>query len=102
MGPMGASPDQLSAELIALGLPPDLRTKILEDARVGQCLLTTAGASPELTAMVADMHTPTWFAVGNSTTDASSTVVHAVRGARQGCTLGAIIFNITYEFALAA
>eukprot|EP00972_Heterocapsa_arctica_P067570 9973762-Heterocapsa_arctica.AAC.1 len=75
---MGASPEQLSSELIALGLPPGLRTNILDDARVGQCLLTRAGASPELTAMVADMHTPTWFAVGNSIIDATSTVVHAV------------------------
>eukprot|EP00972_Heterocapsa_arctica_P079847 11764908-Heterocapsa_arctica.AAC.1 len=48
------------------------------------------------------MHTPTWFAVGKTAIDANTIVVHAIRGARQGCTLGAIMFNITYEFAFAA
>eukprot|EP00972_Heterocapsa_arctica_P093217 13752001-Heterocapsa_arctica.AAC.1 len=52
--------------------------------------------------MVADMHTPTWFAVGKTAINPDTSVVHAIRGARQGCTLGAIIVNITYEFALAA
>eukprot|EP00972_Heterocapsa_arctica_P092536 13647463-Heterocapsa_arctica.AAC.1 len=102
MGPIGATMQQLGVELAALGLPPDLCTRILADARIGQCLLTRAGASPELTEMVADIHTPTWFAVGKTTVAPDTTVVHAIRGARQGCTLGAIIFNITYEFALSA
>eukprot|EP00972_Heterocapsa_arctica_P006437 943832-Heterocapsa_arctica.AAC.1 len=60
---MGASMQQLSVELVAIGLPPSLCDKILGDARIGQSLPTKAGASHELTEMVADMHTPTWFAV---------------------------------------
>ena len=66
LGPLGARAVQLEAELVALGLPAPLRARIMADAEVGRCLLTEAGASPSLAAMVADVHTPTWFSVGDT------------------------------------
>ena len=47
-------------------------------------------------ACVADWHTGTWFAVRSEDDE----VVLARRGARQGCRLGAICFNLGYELGL--
>ncbi len=52
--------------------------------------------------MVAGRERQTGFDVGKTAMDANTTVVNAIRGVRQGCSLGAIISNITYECALAA
>ena len=57
-------------------------------------LLMAAGASLELSSLVADLHTHTWISVAKDTITDASPVVHTMKGARQGCKIGALILKM--------
>jgi hypothetical protein len=58
-------------------------------------VLAEINVHPHVVALLASMHTKSWFQVGGST---EYLVVH--KGGRQGCRFGGIIFNLSYAKAL--
>eukprot|EP00959_Pyramimonas_sp_CCMP1952_P399164 8364142-Pyramimonas_sp.AAC.1 len=50
--------------------------------------------------MVDDLHQTTWPGVSQEPLRGSSAVVRTKKGARQSCKIGALIFNVVYEYAL--
>ena len=73
---------------------------MIEAINSGSALLEKAGADPRLTHLVADLHNGSWITVGTGVVTGETEVIEGKLGSRQGCVLGAIIFNITYEHAL--
>ena len=63
-------------------------------------LLQQAGVPASVAAMVADLHSGTWLSVGTDPLGDLTEVVETLKGARQGCQTGALIFNVIYELAL--
>ena len=51
--------------------------------------------------LVDDLHRNTWLTVANGQVSEEDDVVRTRKGARQGCKIGALIFNVIYEYALA-
>ena len=86
----------LGLELAERGIPSDVADEVQRSLEVSPSLLEEAGMAPADQARIADWHTGTWFSVRGE----GERVVWAHRGARQGCRLGAMCFNIAYELAL--
>ena len=86
----------LSADLQRAGIPAPVAQEAQTYLETHPPLLEQAGMTPEDVRQIADWHTGTWFAVRGAEHD----VVLARRGARQGCRLGALCFNLAYELAL--
>jgi hypothetical protein len=63
--------------------------------------LLQAGADSALHEMLHDLHNENWFTVARTDPLHDDNVIHAQIGARQGCPVGAMLFNIVYEFVLA-
>ena len=88
--------DALAEELQSVGIPMDVAQEVQRYLQQHPPLLQQAGLQPDEVHRVADWHTGTWFAVRGEDDE----VVLARRGARQGCRLGAICFNLGYELGL--
>ncbi|CAK0877917.1 unnamed protein product, partial [Prorocentrum cordatum] len=63
-------------------------------------LLRAAGVPADAAALVAEMHANTWLTVQKGVMKPGAMVVRTTEGARQGCKIGALIFNVIYEYAL--
>jgi hypothetical protein len=59
-------------------------------------LLLAAGADKDLVSLVASLHDGSWFQLPND-----SKFIISASGGRQGCKLGALVFNAIYSVALA-
>ena len=59
-------------------------------------LLRGAGTDPVVTDLVASLHVGSWFQLPND-----DNLIVSIAGGRQGCKLGALIFNAIYSVALA-
>ena len=59
-------------------------------------LLRGAGTDPVVTDLVASLHVGSWFQLPND-----DNLIVSIAGGRQGCKLGALIFNAIYTVALA-
>ena len=59
-----------------------------------------AGVTPAVSQLVDDLHQNTWLVVSKEPLRGLSSVVRTRKGARQGCKIGALIFNVIYEYAL--
>ncbi|CAK0812253.1 unnamed protein product, partial [Prorocentrum cordatum] len=86
----------LADQLHDLGIPRDVADKAQRHLQNNPSLLRAAGMDEHATARAADLHSGMWFQVRGE----RGPVVAANRGARQGCRLGAVRFNIAYELAL--
>jgi len=84
-----------------LSLPKALHDKIIEMWHDGTSLLSEAGVDDAAASMVNDLHHGSWFCLSSQKdiTDQTKVVVPKC-GSRQGCKLGAILFEIFYEFSL--
>ncbi|CAK0911187.1 unnamed protein product, partial [Prorocentrum cordatum] len=86
----------LSAYLQRAGTPAPVAQEAQTYLETHPPLLEQAGMTPEDARQIADWHAGTWFAIRGAEHD----VALARRGARQGCRLGALCFNLAYELAL--
>ena len=58
-------------------------------------LLERMGADPTVTALVASLHTEAWLELPGD-----DRRIYTRTGGRQGCKLGAMVFNLAYSLAL--
>ena len=90
-----------AARLQGLGFSAAVVAKAQEVLERDGNLLRKAGASQALSEMVADLHENTWIKVATDAVTDDTSLVCTTKGARQGCKIGALIFNVIYECALA-
>ena len=81
--------------LVGLGLEYADAETLLNELESEGCLLSQLCSDSGLVEIVRSLHTNSWFKVGGS-----SKVIVGNRGARQGCKLGGLIFNLIYAKAL--
>ena len=75
----------------------DTAAYITQRIREDGTALEAWGADPKVVALIRGLHTKAWFKVGDN-----DSYVATYTGGRQGCKLGATIFNSVYEQALVA
>ena len=92
--PRGFSGDP-TAHLQGLGFPFDEARRVALDFKNDDTLLWRLGVDECVAELVRALHSRAWARVGEL-----ATVLVTTRGARQGCTLGAMIFNLVYTLAL--
>ncbi|CAE8732350.1 unnamed protein product [Polarella glacialis] len=81
--------------LQSLGLDDDVAKELAREVRHFGSLLEQLGVDPKVAALVNSLHSNSWFRYSDL-----PTVIVARKGGRQGCKLGAIIFNMVYARAL--
>ena len=93
----------MSAEFIAvrteflrsLGVDLDAATELAEWIDHTGGLLLASGADPAVCALVASVHNKYWVKLPND-----HKCLVSISGGRQGCKLGALVFNLIYSVAL--
>ncbi|CAK0894210.1 unnamed protein product [Prorocentrum cordatum] len=93
-------PDRVRAALSGADFPMAVQEQVTEFIQTHGNLLRAAGVPADAAALVADMHTNTWLTVQKGVMKPDAMVVRTTKGARQGCKIGALIFNVIYEYAL--
>ena len=83
-----------------MGLPPELSDEVPRLSSEHGTLLHREGCDPALNAMIHDHHSGSWIGLGSKPVTLDSVVIETMIGARQGCSLGALIFNVAYEHTL--
>ena len=83
--------------LVSIGMQRDAAAYITQRIREDGTALEAWGADPKVVALIRGLHTKAWFKVGDN-----DSYVATYTGGRQGCKLGATIFNSVYEQALVA
>ena len=92
---MSDDPDARRAHLLKVGVPPLYVDRVLAWLTSNGSLLEQFGAAPEVVGVVRSLHTSSWFQLPGD----DALIVTDV-GGRQGCKLGALIFNLIYSIAL--
>ena len=82
-------------EIKALGLLPEDAIELARELSLQGPLLAQLGADPLVAQMIAALHTGSWFSFGSNIS-----VLLSRFGGRQGCKLGALVFNFVYARAL--
>ena len=90
-----ASPAEKAIHLTRLGIPADVVQEVVAWINESGGLLRQLGADESVCALVNSVHDGAWFRLPG---DAKYVV--SVSGGRQGCKLGALIFNLIYRLAL--
>ena len=80
--------------LMGLGFSRDHATDLAKEIGAGT-VLDDIKVHPHVTALLASMHTGSWFSVADS-----SEVLVVGKGGRQGCRFGGVLFNLAYAKAL--
>ncbi|CAK0815072.1 unnamed protein product, partial [Prorocentrum cordatum] len=93
-------PDRVRAALSGADFPMAVQEQVTEFIQTHGNLLRAAGVPADAAALVADMHANTWLTVQKGVMKPDAMVVRTTKGARQGCKIGALIFNVIYEYAL--
>ena len=89
------SESDIDEEIKALGLLPEDAKELARELSLHGSLLDQLGADPLVVQLVAALHTGSWFQFGSNVS-----VLLSRFGGRQGCKLGALIFNFVYARAL--
>ena len=90
-----APEDNFVQALCENGLPEESARQLAEEVACAGSLLEQLEVSPAIVAAMRSLHQGTWFEVANQ----KQKVVTA-KGGRQGCPLGAFLFNLAYSRAL--
>ena len=95
MPSMSAEPIAVKAEFLrSLGVDLDAGTELAEWIDHTGGLLLSSGADPAVCALVASLHNNSWFKLPND-----QKFLVSISGGRQGCKLGAPVFNLIYSVA---
>ena len=78
-----------------LGLTEDEARDRAQEIDCYGSLLEELGVDPKVVALIASLHTGSWFQYKDL-----DTVILSIKGGRQGCKLGSIVFNMVYARAL--
>ena len=89
------SPENKAALLTRLGLPSEAAAEITSWIERTGGLLKEKGAPSAIVAMVNSLHDGAWFRLPGD-----RSYISTIAGGRQGCKLGALIFNLIYSLAL--
>ena len=88
--------DEKRVHLHKLGVLPEHSAELVEWIDETGGLLRAAGADEAVIALMASLHSGSWFKLPND-----EKFIISIAGGRQGCKLGAIVFNSIYSVALA-
>jgi len=89
------SKDDFIKQVVANGLPPDAAGRLYEEAAACGSLLEDMEVPEAFVEAIRSLHLGSWFAVA-----AATSKVRTSKGGRQGCPLGAFLFNLAYARAL--
>ena len=92
--PQGFADDPVR-HLTTLALPHDIAVELANKLEVHGAFLDALDVDQKVSRLVTSLHTGTWMRYGNLTTS-----ILTVKGSRQGCRLGGIIFNFIYSRVL--
>eukprot|EP00973_Karenia_brevis_P016865 2311581-Karenia_brevis.AAC.1 len=81
--------------LIELGIPAESAAQLAWEIDNNGPILSQMGVDPKVVEIINSLHTGSWFALKGS-----QRFLVSRAGGRQGCKLGAIMFNIIYAAAL--
>ena len=97
MGPMAnRSANEKRAHLHKLGVLPEHSAELVAWIDETGGLMRAAGADEGVVALMASLHSGSWFQLPND-----DKFIVSIAGGRQGCKLGALVFNSIYSVALA-
>ena len=91
----GGSAKDAADAVAKLGLDQEEARQLALEIQQHGSYLEMCGADPKVAKLVAALHTGSWFQIGEL-----MEVLVSAKGGRQGCKLGAIIFNFVYARAL--
>ena len=80
--------------LLKVGIPDEFADEVLEWIESNWSLLATMGVPSNVIGTANSLHTSSWFRM------VDSSLLVTCAGGRQGCKLGALIFNLLYSMAL--
>ncbi|CAE8719304.1 unnamed protein product [Polarella glacialis] len=87
--------DPQMQHFLNIGLGQETTQELLNGIAQHGSVLYKLGVDPKVAALVNSLHTNTWFRYEDL-----QTIIVTSKGGRQGCKLGAIIFNMVYARAL--
>eukprot|EP00973_Karenia_brevis_P000916 126221-Karenia_brevis.AAC.1 len=83
------------AYLESIGVDRQAATWIAEYINTNGCLCAQWGVDPLVAELLCQLHQGTWLQYGSL-----ETVIHTLRGGRQGCKVGGSVFNACYSIAI--
>lgn len=92
--PAGAPSDRIEY-LISIGVDNHAAKWIADYLDANGCLCSQWCVDPLVAELLTGLHEATWLRYGEL-----ETVIHTLRGARQGCKIGGTVFNACYSIAI--